>query len=360
MPGRSFFNGSKYRYGFNGKENDNSTGESNLDFGARIYNPRLGRFLSVDPLQNKYPDLSPYIFSANNPIANVDVDGKYALFIHYMLTKYMLMQAGVSEVKAKLLAHYASVYSDNPAAISNFNKLKRNSLGNLILGTNMRGAQKDNPIFAKIGGKLTEDEAWNIYYDPRINYSKTVKSQSEDPEAQKWHATRTYAEKNSVSAQDAVSRSLTNAWDLLFKSANESSIENMEINSTAMENLGQALHTFQDVEAHRGSVFRATTKNLWGFFSKNGNEHDLHNDSNPEAGRFGIAKFFTGNAISVHQIMSGNFKGLTNGMNLSTQGMSADRINQLKAKINSAGFEFNSSGSNSYMYSVTKKPTTSN
>ncbi len=41
-----------YRYGFNGKENDNEVkGEGNQqDYGFRIYDPRLGRFLSVDPL----------------------------------------------------------------------------------------------------------------------------------------------------------------------------------------------------------------------------------------------------------------------------------------------------------------------
>ncbi|MEZ2442984.1 RHS repeat-associated core domain-containing protein [Chitinophaga sp. RCC_12] len=46
-----------YRYGFNGKENDNEVkGEGNQqDYGMRIYDPRLGRFLSVDPLTKGYP-----------------------------------------------------------------------------------------------------------------------------------------------------------------------------------------------------------------------------------------------------------------------------------------------------------------
>jgi hypothetical protein len=40
-----------YRYGFNGKENDNEVkGERNQpDYGMRVYVPRLGKFLSVDP-----------------------------------------------------------------------------------------------------------------------------------------------------------------------------------------------------------------------------------------------------------------------------------------------------------------------
>ncbi|MES2382897.1 MAG: RHS repeat-associated core domain-containing protein, partial [Bacteroidota bacterium] len=67
-----------YRFGFNGKEKDNETyGEGNeYDFGARIYDSRLGKWLSVDPLQMDYPWLSPYNFCANNPIFYIDPDGK--------------------------------------------------------------------------------------------------------------------------------------------------------------------------------------------------------------------------------------------------------------------------------------------
>jgi RHS repeat-associated protein len=67
-----------YRYGFNGKENDRevvSTGSGTQDYGFRIYNPSLGRFLSIDPLIKKYPMLTPYQFSSDNPIANIDLDG---------------------------------------------------------------------------------------------------------------------------------------------------------------------------------------------------------------------------------------------------------------------------------------------
>ena len=76
MVGRTFSSGS-YRYGFNGKENDNEVkGEGNQqDYGMRIYDPRLGRFLSVDPLTESYPELTPYQFASNTPINSVDLDG---------------------------------------------------------------------------------------------------------------------------------------------------------------------------------------------------------------------------------------------------------------------------------------------
>ncbi len=79
MPGRKYSQAnSSYRYGFNGKENDNDVkGEGNQqDYGMRIYDPRLGRFLSVDPKASKFADMSPYCAMANNPIFYIDPDGQ--------------------------------------------------------------------------------------------------------------------------------------------------------------------------------------------------------------------------------------------------------------------------------------------
>jgi RHS repeat-associated protein len=67
-----------YRYGFNGKANANTikgTGNS-IDFGARMYDPRVGRWFAVDPLFKDYPHSSPYNYTANNPILFIDIDGE--------------------------------------------------------------------------------------------------------------------------------------------------------------------------------------------------------------------------------------------------------------------------------------------
>lgn len=80
QPGRKFNTGSGYRYGFNGKERLAEITNDDHDFGARIYDGRIGRWLSVDPLQQKYPSLSPYNFSNNSPIFLVDPDGKRIIF----------------------------------------------------------------------------------------------------------------------------------------------------------------------------------------------------------------------------------------------------------------------------------------
>ncbi len=77
MPGKQYGAGTGYRYGFNGKEMDNEvSGQGNqYDYGFRIYNPRLAKFLSVDPLTRTYPELTPYQFASNNPTHNIDIDG---------------------------------------------------------------------------------------------------------------------------------------------------------------------------------------------------------------------------------------------------------------------------------------------
>ncbi|WP_317127868.1 RHS repeat-associated core domain-containing protein, partial [Gynurincola endophyticus] len=59
------------------KENDDELkGAGNQqDYGMRIYDPRLGKFLSVDPLTKGFPHYTPYQFSGNSPILNIDLDG---------------------------------------------------------------------------------------------------------------------------------------------------------------------------------------------------------------------------------------------------------------------------------------------
>ena len=75
MSGRKFSTPS-YRYAFNGKEKDEEWNEGSYDFGARMYDGRIGKFLSVDPYSWKFSHLSPYAFAANNPIYLIDKNGE--------------------------------------------------------------------------------------------------------------------------------------------------------------------------------------------------------------------------------------------------------------------------------------------
>ena len=59
---------------FSAKEKDLETGLSY--FGSRYYSSDLSIWLSVDPMSDKYPSLSPYTYCANNPINIEDQDGE--------------------------------------------------------------------------------------------------------------------------------------------------------------------------------------------------------------------------------------------------------------------------------------------
>jgi RHS repeat-associated protein len=82
MPGRTFNNGTGYAYGFDGKRKDNDIhGEGNAyDFDARIYDPRVGRWYSIDPVVK--PWISPYQFGGDNPVNIVDMAGKDEIHFH--------------------------------------------------------------------------------------------------------------------------------------------------------------------------------------------------------------------------------------------------------------------------------------
>jgi RHS repeat-associated protein len=65
-----------YRFGFNGKELDNETYNGSIAFEARIYDSRLGRFLSTDPWEYKYAWQTPYAYFKNTPTQIIDFLGK--------------------------------------------------------------------------------------------------------------------------------------------------------------------------------------------------------------------------------------------------------------------------------------------
>ncbi|RAJ75643.1 RHS repeat-associated protein [Chitinophaga dinghuensis] len=100
LVGRGYSTG-MYRYGFNGHENDTSIdGRRNvIDFGARIFDPRTGRFLSMDPKTSQYPALSPYLFANASPIAGIDKNGEdygYAFLYNMARTTRSLVTVSLS------------------------------------------------------------------------------------------------------------------------------------------------------------------------------------------------------------------------------------------------------------------------
>jgi RHS repeat-associated protein len=66
-----------YRYGFQNQEKDDELkGAGNsVNYTYRMHDPRIGRFFAVDPLASKYPQWSPYVFSGNQVVHMVELEG---------------------------------------------------------------------------------------------------------------------------------------------------------------------------------------------------------------------------------------------------------------------------------------------
>ena len=62
-------------YKYNGKEYDGKKGLNLYDYGARMYDAALGRFMTVDPSAENYFNTSLYAYCGNNPINRIDLDG---------------------------------------------------------------------------------------------------------------------------------------------------------------------------------------------------------------------------------------------------------------------------------------------
>ena len=91
------------KHKYNGKEFDNMHGLNSYDYGARQYNPVTARWDRIDRFCEKYYNISPYAYCANNPIRSVDINGD-SIFIMDGKNKILYTKGGTYEGKSKFVA----------------------------------------------------------------------------------------------------------------------------------------------------------------------------------------------------------------------------------------------------------------
>ena len=287
------------KYLYNGKEIQQETGW--YHYGARFYMPDLGRWMVPDPVADAYVSYSPYNYVLGNPISNVDQEGMWTVSRHHKMTLKALPAVGIGGEHAELIAHYASVYADNPGDHIHAN--------NAVHPGNMMSYRDDIDYSPTKNSQVTD---WN-----GTGYNYNI-----------WHSMRSEFEKNAwdngeelgKSAHEARLRGLEFGWGQIFESASSGKkLGELEKNSSEIQGLGQGLHALQDSYAHKG-------------------RHDVgaSHIANDIFGDTGNASRITGSAITVYKLLTNDFDGIkTNkkgGFSLDVSGMSADQKAQVLQK----------------------------
>jgi RHS repeat-associated protein len=202
-------NTSDYRFGFNGQEKDDEIkGSGNsINYLARVYDPRLGKFLSVDPLTKKFPMLTPYQFASNTPIQAIDLDGLEGLVV---------------------------VKMDKPP--TNFNKtVFAKELQQRLIES---GAHKDTRVVFENSKAYNDIGAWNRFWDYESDQSATITIRDMNIV---WDAGRTDAGGYGEDGQIVIYRGLVGIKN---NAAKERELPTSTYVNVALHEIGHAVYDF--------------------------------------------------------------------------------------------------------------------
>ncbi|TKC60159.1 hypothetical protein FBD94_14690 [Pedobacter hiemivivus] len=109
--------GTENKYQYNGKEKQDL--EKMYDYGARFYDPVIGRWNVIDPMSGLYMSESPYAFAGNSPVTFVDEGGLFKINAQF---------ARLYPTLTRMLKYYLPMLKDNKVVRNAF--IKTTGMGN--------------------------------------------------------------------------------------------------------------------------------------------------------------------------------------------------------------------------------------
>jgi len=136
------------RYRYNGKELEEDFGLNWYAYGARYYDPAIGRFTGVDPIADQFAWVSEYNYAENEPVANIDLHGLQS--VHYLGIEELKSRAeGIKTAIEQKINNAKEAIKDAGSRI--YDKVIGNDdVGNSITATELATEHKES----KIGNQL--------------------------------------------------------------------------------------------------------------------------------------------------------------------------------------------------------------
>lgn len=139
-------------YKYNGKELDTKKGLNWYDYGARMYDPLIGRWHAIDPSSEKYFNWSPYTYCKDNPILRIDIDGK---------DDYVVSKTGkLTHLEGETDRDVLYTYSGNEKSPKSKNSIEMSEKG--LLG-NMVENQREHGGYKSFGSTSNLANAANLF-----------------------------------------------------------------------------------------------------------------------------------------------------------------------------------------------------